>query len=256
MAATAEAARLTEAHRRAQGRLAARLALNLADTWTLLDPADIDATLQRWLRVTLPVVRDARRASAVLAGDYLPTFRALEIGTIDGLTVRLTDSLDTRLASGSLIVDGPGFLRSATARGALLTTASEKALANVARSATRLALDGSRGTILGSIETDRRSLGWARATSGKACAFCAMLAARGPVYRSEGSSSFDPHKGCNCHPEAVYREDADWPTGADRYRGLWDRAQAEARAAGELNRGTSNDALNAFRRLLATDRPV
>ena len=68
---------------------------------------------------------------------------------------------------------------------------------------------------------DRRVRGWARVTDGNPCAFCAMLASRGAVYRSHQSAGTtgDPrpdsmegltkyHPGCHCQTVPVYsRED-------------------------------------------------
>src|SRR4051812_6742839 len=104
MAATAEAARLTEAHHLAQSRLAARLTGQLADTWALLDPTALDAPTPPWLRVPAPVIENARSAPAVLAGDYMSTFRALEVGPLNGFTPRLAGALERRSAVGSLLV--------------------------------------------------------------------------------------------------------------------------------------------------------
>ena len=49
-------------------------------------------------------------------------------------------------------------------------------------------------------------LGWARVLSGETnCAFCAMLASRGAVYRSSVTAGFRPHLNCDCHVELVVK---------------------------------------------------
>jgi hypothetical protein len=99
-------------------------------------------------------------------------------------------------------------------------------------------LDGGRETLLDTMRDDQRAIGWARSASGKACAFCAERASRGPVYKEE-SAGFQSHDGCGCTPEPVFSEDADWPVGSREYQQMWK----------DLTDGQSGlDAINAFRR--------
>lgn len=247
MASSPQAARLTEAHRLAQARLAATVVRQMLTTWGALDPQAIDATVARWLQVTLPIVRAQHQASSTLAATYLTQFRALELGASSGFVPALP-TLDQRAATTSLLVTGPYRLKSATGalpgiveNPAAFRTLVRTAAASSARSGMRHALAGGRDTITDSVHSDRSALGFARATSGAPCAFCAMLASRGPVYRDEDTAGFQPHDGCACQPEPVYRADTDWPSGAREYRTLWDEA-----TAGE----SGEDALNAFRRAL------
>lgn len=70
-------------------------------------------------------------------------------------------------------------------------------------------------------------LGWARVLAGETnCAFCAMLASRGPVYHSEGTASFDAHDGCDCGATLVVKGER-WE-GEDEFkalRALWEDAR-------------------------------
>jgi len=116
--------------------------------------------------------------------------------------------------------------------------------------ATRLVLDGGRRTLVESIRADPRAEGWQRVTSGSPCAFCAMVASRGPAYASERAARFEAHDHCGCSAEPYYRGSRTLEVN-QRLHEAWKAAQREARDAGELVRGTSNDALNAFRRHLA-----
>ena len=246
MAATAAAARLTEAHRLAQARLGALTVSQVLATWPLLDPAAIDATVDRWLTATIPIVSAQNRASAALAGDYMRAFRLLELGD-----ARLTPSLEVmgeRQIAGNLLAVGPAALRAGAGRGEAIGTLTSTTGNKVARDAMRLALNGGRDTTLATVDSDPASLGWARATSGKPCAFCAMLASRGPVYKSEATAGFHAHGSCSCTAEPVYSRDAQWPPGAREFRRQYDAAVRSARSDGTLRRGTSNDLLNAFRR--------
>lgn len=245
MASTALASRLTEAHRLAQARLGAQAAQQLLAAWQLLDPAELDATLDRWLRVVVPLVNAQRVTSARLSANYLSTFRALELGSSSYVPF-LVEKIAPEAVVTSMTVTGPVAIRAALGRGIPFPTAVDRAAAGMAAAGMRHVLGGGRDTISTSIEADRKALGYARVTSGKTCAFCAMLASRGPVYKSQASAERAKdggkyHDSCNCTTEPVYREGAPWPAGAQRYHDLWQEV-----ASG------SDDPINTFRRALAT----
>ena len=65
-------------------------------------------------------------------------------------------------------------------------------------------LDTGRQTILDNVQRDREALGWARVPEPGACSFCALLATRGMVYRSDKTASFEAHDHCRCHAEPVF----------------------------------------------------
>lgn len=242
MAATLEAQRLTEAHRKVQLRVGVETISQLAATWRLLDPENLDDTLDRWLRVALPIIRSQRTRSARLAANYLTTFRSLEIGMSVGFAPVLAEVAAAEAVTTSLVVTGPASVRSALKRGVPIAKAVETAQAKSAASGMRHVLNGGRDTIINTIDSDPRALGFARAVSGKPCHFCAMLASRGPVYKSQQSGGFQAHDHCSCAVEPVYRRDADWPAGSRRYQELWDEVTA-GKSGGE--------AISAFRAALA-----
>ncbi|RCV53477.1 VG15 protein [Marinitenerispora sediminis] len=104
--------------------------------------------------------------------------------------------------------------------------------------ADRHARDGGRQGIIDAARHDRRALGYARRLTGAYnCAFCTMLASRGPVYRSVSSALIrhigrgrnavptgEPfHDHCDCEVVPVFRRN-DWE-GRDQYLELsrmWD----------------------------------
>ncbi|MEI5522533.1 hypothetical protein WB388_18180 [Streptomyces brasiliscabiei] len=59
-----------------------------------------------------------------------------------------------------------------------------------ASAADRDALMGGRDLLEAASRADRAVIGWARITAPNPCAFCALLASRGAVYRSEWAASF------------------------------------------------------------------
>lgn len=239
MASTAEGRRLTEAHRIAQARLGRQTVSLMGAAWRIIDPADLDRTVEAWLRTAVPVVRAQRTGSARLAAAYYQRFRALEARTTSQFVPQPAGRIAAERAAASLTATGPARVRAATARGANIVQAGRAGLAGVAGAAQRLTLDAGRSTISQATSADPRALGWARALSGNACAFCQMLASRGPAY-SEEAVAFEAHDRCSCGAEPVYSTDAAWPPGSREARDLWNQA-----TSGE------QDPLNAFRRALA-----
>lgn len=242
MAITIVGRQLTEAHRLAQARIGAAATGDILTSFALLDPTAIDSTIERWLRIAVPAIVRRRETSAQMAASYLTAFRTAELGPSKWLpSIAAPAALEAIITS--LTVTGPISLKKATGRGVLLDRAVENATVTTAKAAMRHVLSGSRDTIMGAVETDDQALGYARSTSGSPCSFCAMVAGRGFVYKTEKSAGFEPHDGCNCQPEPAYSETAELPPGSDRYAQLW--AESTAGLFGD-------EARNAFRRALDT----
>lgn len=225
MAATAGARRLTEEHRTLQVQVAARTVTAMRDLWPLMEPTDVDSSFGPWSRSALPVIAEQHTASARLGGNYLSSFKALELGLDAEPVAPLLATLNTDQVLTSLYVTGPIEVKKQMAAGRTLGEAMDRASASSASSALRLALNGGRDTISDTLSTDPQARGWARVTSRRCCSFCAMLAARGPVYGA-ASVRFRAHDGCACTVEPVYRPDAEWPPSSRRWAGLWDEAVA------------------------------
>lgn len=81
---------------------------------------------------------------------------------------------------------------------------------------TRLAVQGGRETTVEAVQRDRQARGWARETRGGCCYFCAMLATRGAIYKSDqtagrsanekfvGAGEFKFHNNCHCIAVPVF----------------------------------------------------
>ncbi len=240
MAATAAGQRLTEAHRLAQARLGASTIQAMRAVWPLLDPLALDASFQRWLTAALPIINGQRSQSARLAASYLSAYKKLELGPDAVVNAVLAEMIPAEQVATALRVSGPVSIKRAAMRGELLTKAVNVAESNTARSGLRLALGGGRDTITATTRADRQAQGWARATSGRPCAFCAMLASRGPMYDAE-SVHFHAHDGCHCTAEPVYRSDSALPAGSQQWADLWTEA---TRAPGDTE--------TVFRQLVAS----
>lgn len=188
---------LDEAQRREQLRLGAITVRLMTAAWPLLDPADLDATFERWLAIVVPILRRQRSASARLAANYYRAARYAELGTERGMQLVLADQLPLEQAATSMLVTGPASIRSNLARGVAVERAVDIAGARTAAAGMRHVLNGGRETIGATLEADQRATGWYRTTSGSACAFCSMLAGRGAVY-GKNSVDFAAHDHCTC----------------------------------------------------------
>lgn len=81
---------------------------------------------------------------------------------------------------------------------------------------TRLALQGGRQTVVEAVQSDPKARAWARETRGDCCYFCALMATRGAVYKSEGAAGgganekftgageFKFHNNCHCVAVPVF----------------------------------------------------
>lgn len=237
-----EADVLTEAHRLAQARVGAETVQMMLSNWAQLDLSAVQATLTRWVESSERIIVAQYVRSANLAAQYGGLRERLELGpnATGSDLISAADVITLEEMRPSLLVTGPGRLFETLRKGNTLEVAGEKAQVAAARSAQRLALSGGRKTLL------RTGVGYRRVTSGKPCAFCAMLASRGAVYHDHESAGFQAHDGCNCHPEPVYRRGETPPPQTQEWKDVYSEAQAERRA-GEIKAGGDNPALNALR---------
>lgn len=238
--ATAEA--LTETHRR--GQLAVRNAAvtDVATVWRALDFESIDSITETW-RTTEPALsalaRAGRSASSALAADYFDEYR--DASDVPGHAVpRIAPAAPADQVLTSLRVTGLYAARQGIARN--IPHVADLTLVRASGAVGRLALDGGRSTLLRSVAGDGRAQGWSRVTDGKPCAFCAMVASRGPVYRSESNASFRSHDHCGCSVQPMYDPDQGWPGRAREFKTLWTESTKD------LQRG--EEPLQAFRRAL------
>jgi len=256
MALTVAGTRLTQANQAAQLAQRAQSLQGLLRLWSIVDVTDLAGTIDTFAQAAALLAGEGFDQSAATAANYYSLFRRVEgIGTI--VVPRAprppADYLVGQLRGSALkgIIDG---------RKAGMSTSAAKAngFVRVAGALVKLVLGGGRMTIITATGNDRQALGWARMTSGDPCTFCRTLASRGPVYKSEKSADFQAHDHDACMPEPVYRGDPvnlgvaqQSATYLEEYR----TAQEWARASGTMSAGTSNNALNNYRRWLDNGSP-
>jgi hypothetical protein len=236
MAITAAGALLTQQHRLAQVALRAAVIRDLNLLWPLFDLADF-ATFDAFAAAAEILLQGRYADSAGLATAYLAAFRQIE-GQAGVLALAAPPPLEAPVIASSL--RGAGILGVLNARraGMSIEAARRNGFVRVAGAGSSLVLAGGRTALLDGMARDPARPRWQRVTGGKACAFCAMLASRGPAYRSQAGADFQAHDHCSCTPEPAYTGSR-LPAASQRFREQWS----------EATRGQSGrDALNAFRR--------
>lgn len=234
MARTPAGAALTSRHHAAQQTLRARTLRDFTRLWPLW--SGDEASFRRLLTASLPLVRVHHQLSSATAGAYYERFRRAE-QVARSVTVRPASLPDEKAITGTLFVTGQQMTRDAIAAGQSPDQAMRTALVRTSGSVTRLTSNGGRDTLLQTTSADPEANGWVRVTSGDPCAFCALIASRGPVF-SESSVDFQAHDHCSCFAEPSY-EGSEWPGRAKEFRSLYNQHA----------KGTQ-DPLNSFRRVL------
>jgi hypothetical protein len=214
--------------------------------------------------------REARRAApSVNRGPAVPRRDGLVRTPQQSGLIRRSDEQAARVidwgarrgaVQASLEVTGPINLKVKTARGKTPQQAAREALVDAAGAAARHVQDGDRTASIVNMRNDSLLKGWVRVTDSNPCSFCAMLASRGPVFRSQsftnarsrrnprnpgveflGAGSFKVHDHCACRMAPVYYTDAEWPGNARELNDLWQ--------ANIAKRYSGHEALKAWRRL-------
>lgn len=209
---------LTTAHRDAQAQLALDTVAQIVALWPLLDLEDLDGTFARWVRAVKRVIDAQHDRSSRTAAAYYQALRGARAprDAAPFLPV-LADALDGKALTQSMLVAGPVKVKQILASGRGIEQAAQVAMTHSAGVASRHAVSGGRDTVVASARKDPSARGYARVGAGQ-CAFCAMLIARGPVYSSEGSATFEAHTGCKCTAEPVFGDSYDGKAHADTLR--------------------------------------
>lgn len=265
MAHTTKGRELTEAHRLRQVSLTGAVVAALRELFLdLFRPDDIDGSTEEFLRKALPLVMATRALSYDMATAYLEAFRRAELtGLVDEAELRALpgdpyaidpDTLKLFMADDyvdfggtrpaddlpdagkitvELVSSTAAVAKRRIAKGDTPDEAKLKAAKAVSAKAVKHVADGGRAPLVAEVRTGNRgAVGYARVVDADPCPFCAMLASRGAVYRSdafEGSSAlfqgdnqFKVHDGCECTLEPVYgRRVTDLPPGSAELVQLW-----------------------------------
>lgn len=236
MAVTAAGAALTAQHYRLQLAVKATVLRDMTRLWPMFDPTDF-GTFAGFSKLASTLVINGRQTSAGVAARYLEGFAIAE--GKPRLRVTVPELLDRDVAAESLRATGLVGVLNARRGGFTLEAAKRVGFVRLAGSAASLVLGGGRQTIVDSVKASQGVSRWQRVTSDDPCAFCAMLASRGPDF-GEGAD-FEAHDHCSCTAEPAY-DGSRMSAIAESFREQWDRS----------TEGKSGDeALAAFRSALA-----
>lgn len=247
MAATDAGTAATDLHRRELTSVRAATLRRVLSQWLLLDLDEIDRTAPEWVQATVPLVEAGRRDAVEAAIEYVARFSVAEIG----LQVDASRPLppDTRVLQARLLGSGPWTFKQKIGQGKPPSQAQAETLVRLAGEVTRTVLEGSRDTVTQT--ATEKGYRWQRITDGDPCAFCALLASRGAVYRSQSSGGFQAHRSCACTAEMVMRNSGFRTDESKQWGDLYDRSLREFRAdPSDLN----PDPLNVFRRAYEAQR--
>lgn len=231
MAITAAGAALTRQHRRTQATIATVTSRRLTALWPLLDPNDLDLTSPGWVTASTDVVRGGYALSARAASAYYTAFRAVELALPPDPILPPATTLNVNAVRTSFIVTGPVSIKSGTGAGRPLTQTVADSLVRALGAGQRHVVSGGRDTLTAAPTVDPVARGWARVVSGDGCAFCLMLASRGPVYTEE-TADFEAHDHCSCGVEPVLGDGYRWPDTSIAAREQWDSLSVYADGPG------------------------
>lgn len=205
MALTTEGDELTQAHRIAQLELGVRAAGEADVLWSELNPGDP----YPWAYAQALLLQDRKGQSERLASAYLTEFSGVETGR--PVQIAEPDTGFDRLV-GVAIGAGAHEVQNLVDTGMPQSLALSDTRARFAEIVAAETQRTYREMVAG---TAGRSGGlWRRVAQANACAFCAMLASRGPVYTESAVTvskyGLRYHKGCNCTAEVWYGRWGDW----------------------------------------------
>jgi hypothetical protein len=259
MATTVTGAELTEQHRLAQLALRSAFMRELVRLWPLINLDRLDETAAEWISFVADLILTYRTQSVDKALSYYDEFRRAETGQplANRGNYRSLAEPEPAAIRTSLLVTGPIGVKSRLRKGVNPTVAKAKALVDVSGAASRHVLAGGRQLIVEAAHADDLALKYARVTDGDPCAWCAMLASRGPVYATERTAvrttsrskkrgpGREYHDHCGCTVEPGFFDDPEWPGRAREFEQLWiDSTKGKGGKA----------ALNAFRRAYEAQR--
>lgn len=204
-ASTTSSSALATAARSAQVAISAQAMRDAVQLWPLLDPKRLPETWPAWLRAMVLLTKTYHSQSSLAAGRFYRQLRehATQSPAPSSL-LRVAQAPSDEWLTRAFGFSGPGMLSRDTAR-------PNTALSTTLGTASRIVQDGGRTTTLDTVHEDPVAVGWYRLTDGQPCPFCALLASRGLVYKSEKSASFEAHNQCGCIGVPAFSRDHELP---------------------------------------------
>lgn len=250
-----------QAHYATQTGLTAALLAALRRLWPSVDPRASAASRKPAVAASAAVVNHFSNASISLSADFYEAMRQ-DAGVTSRFTVPSIDPLTEQQAEAYLTTSINSFLAQVKIDQKAMRAEVDQKLAEIEQqfmlqveaAAQKIVADAGRHEIIFATHADSEAHGWARVCKPGACAFCLMLAARGPVYRSKETASFRAHvpkdgRGgfCQCIPEPLFGKHYEAPAQVRAAHALW--LDSTAGHSGKA-------AIRAFRRAVDAQRSV
>lgn len=254
---------LDASHRAEQATNASDVAKTLIARWLLLvDPDNIAVSSRSWLAEAVTAILQGRERAYTLASAYALAVRRIQIpgatpihipkppppplekiqtslvytGVRD-LAIKLgripepIDPADTFSVEPVTESDRERYARERESWRQMRQKAMEVSGAKAAASAYKEVVNGARDTTDELVRTNT-ALGYMRITKAKPCAFCLMLASRGPVYREDsfdqsnvrftGPGQHKVHDTCGCTLRPLFeRGEENWTDTARKADDVW-----------------------------------
>ncbi len=214
MSATLAGHAETLRYRQALEANAALVARGIVSAWSVVDPADIDATLLAALPGTVAAVRLGQARAVNASADYVARFVAAEtagdpyaIGA--GLVRAGVDDLPGSTVSGKplayVVMWARVMAKQMIGQGVPPKQALRIALASNESVGRSEAFRAAQTTVRAITTANPDQVaGWRRTPSRRACAFCLSLVT-GVVGHEETTAAFHAHRNCGCTAEPAVR---------------------------------------------------
>jgi hypothetical protein len=210
-----------------QAAIALLMAAPMATAFTQLYVPGDPASITRWIAFVTALVRKYGQVSSASSAGYYEAARQRA-----GITSRYrastapttpSQAVEASMRWAIAPVEKSFTVSPQDVRDELMAAALERSTA----AAEKLAIDEGRMTVLENQLDDKQAQGWVRVTRPGACSFCALLAIRGPVYKSEQSASFQAHNHDRCFPAPVFvGETYEVPPQVAEWRATYQRVAA------------------------------
>jgi hypothetical protein len=213
--------------------------------WGQLNTRDVRSSWPALRTALAALIRERFGASSDMAAAYYAAARQAA-GIRGSFPLSAVPAPSQALITATLDSTGPWALLQRIQKAQPLDKALQNTGVVMSGAASRLILNGARMAILRAVGDDAEAVGWMRVTAANPCAWCAMIAGRGPVFKTEQSAGFKAHDHCRCSAAAV-----------------WSHSDAEALRNNELQQQwqevtagrSGKDALNAWRRWWNKEHP-
>lgn len=230
-----------QAFRYDQALFGAIMIRDILALWGQLDPARIAATWPAVSRAISALAVDRFTQSSAAGVAFYEAMKAISLGGAEagGYTVVAPVVPQVLLIERVLRMTGPSALQRRLAGGQPIRIAFENTGVDISGAMARLALQAAREVVSENVIKDPKALAWMRVLGPRPCGFCAMLAARGPVYRSAQAAGFRAHNHCMCAAAPAFRKEDVKALTNDEFYKLWQK----------VTHGYSGkNAINAWRR--------